>query len=122
MVVGPDGVGKTTVCHALVARAPGGVTIETDRRAMLPRRTKGVVTEPHLSQAVPAADLDREDALLFADALLNWALWVRPVVRRGVWIIGERGWWDMAVDPKLYRLNRTSDSFGCWATCCRGRI
>jgi thymidylate kinase len=104
LVVGPDGVGKTTVCHALVARAPRGVTIETDRRAMLPRLTKGVVTEPHRHKPYPLPLSIAKTLYYFADALLNWALWVRPVARRGVWIIRERGWWDMAVDPKRYRL------------------
>ena len=104
LVVGPDGVGKTTVCHALVARAPQGVTIETDRRAMLPRRTKVMGTEPHPHEPFPLQVSIGKTLYYFADALLNWALWVRPVVRRGVWIIRERGWWDMAVDPKRYRL------------------
>jgi len=104
LVVGPDGVGKTTVREALVRQAPLGITMETDRRAMLPRRTKGAVTEPHKHEPYSVPLSLAKTFYYFADALLNWALWVRPAVRNGVWIVRERGWWDMVVDPKRYRL------------------
>ncbi|MGH3609356.1 MAG: hypothetical protein ACRDRD_14875, partial [Pseudonocardiaceae bacterium] len=29
---------------------------------------------------------------------------VRPFVRRGGWVILERGWWDVAIDQRRYRL------------------
>ena len=104
LVVGPDGVGKTTVRHALAESAPPGITIETDRRAMLPRWTKGAVTEPHRQEPYPTQLSIAKTFYYFADALLNWVLWVRPAIRKGVWLVRERGWWDMAVDPRRYRL------------------
>ena len=41
---------------------------------------------------------------LFADFWLGWPLRARPFVRRGGWVLLERGWWDLAVDPRRYRL------------------
>jgi hypothetical protein len=39
-----------------------------------------------------------------ADFYLGWLVKVRPFVRRGGWVLVERGWWDMLVDPLRYRL------------------
>jgi thymidylate kinase len=103
-VVGPDGVGKTTVRHALVESMPPGIRLETDRRSLLPRLTKGMVTEPHRQEPYPPLLSMLKTFYYYADALLSWCLQVRPAVNRGVWVIRERGWWDMAVDPRRYRL------------------
>jgi len=46
-------------------------------------------------------------ALYFTDAWLVWLFRVRPQVRDGTWLVKERGWCDMIVDPRRYRL-RTS--------------
>jgi hypothetical protein len=43
-------------------------------------------------------------AYLFLDELIGWALKVAPFVRNGGWVVVERGWWDLAVDPRRYRL------------------
>jgi hypothetical protein len=40
---------------------------------------------------------------LFVDFLLGWNLRISPFVRRGGWVVFERGWWDHAVDPRRYR-------------------
>jgi thymidylate kinase len=42
---------------------------------------------------------------LFGDYLVGSLLRVRPALSRGTWVIMERGWWDIAVDPVRYRLS-----------------
>jgi hypothetical protein len=41
---------------------------------------------------------------VFVDFVLGWIVHVRPVVRAGGWVILERGWWDLVVDPGRFRL------------------
>jgi hypothetical protein len=41
---------------------------------------------------------------LFADFVLGWIMHVRPVVHGGGWVVIERGWWDIIIDPRRYRL------------------
>ncbi len=104
LLVGPDGAGKTTLRHALVQAAPRGIVIETEHRATLPRRTKGIVTEPHRHEPYRAPLSVAKTFYYYVEALLSWVLRVRPAIRRGVWMIEERGWWDIVVDPRRYRL------------------
>jgi hypothetical protein len=45
---------------------------------------------------------------VFVDFVLGWIVHVRPVVRGGGWIVIERGWWDLMVDPARFRLQRST--------------
>jgi hypothetical protein len=107
-VAGPDGTGKSTVCDALV----GGILRDRPvmrvhhRFGVLPARggEQAVVTEPHRAEPYPAPVAALKTLVLFADFWLGWVLRVRPFVRRGGWVVLERGWWDLAVDPRRYRL------------------
>jgi hypothetical protein len=65
---------------------------------------EGPVTEPHADPPYPVILSLAKTGYLFLDFLLGWAFRVRPWVRRGGWVVLERGWWDIAVDPRRYRL------------------
>jgi hypothetical protein len=118
-VGGPDGVGKTTVCEALI----GGVLADAQVLhvrfpGLLPRRDPearrairlGPGGTPDLTRlrlyppTYPAWKTHVKTVYLWVDFLLGWLVHVRPLVRRGGWVIFERGWWDHAVDPRRYRL------------------
>jgi thymidylate kinase len=105
VIAGPDGVGKTTLRLALISGPLSDRRVRDGRgQITLPRRTEGPVTEPHRDDPYPAP-LSAAKTLYYAvDYLIGWASKVRPWLRRGGWILNERGWWDMAVDPRRYRL------------------
>jgi thymidylate kinase len=108
VVAGPDGAGKTTLCDALVQVTLAGQPVLRmhHRPGLLPVRTldQGPVTEPHASAPYSAALSLAKTCYLFVDFHLGWAVRIRPWVRRGGWVLLERGWWDIAVDPLRYRL------------------
>ena len=111
VVVGPDGTGKTSLADGLVASvlASQRVLRAHQRVPLLPRRTRhqGPVLEPHgqppYSRWLSAVKL----GYLYIDELLGWFIRVRPFVAGGGWVVLERGWWDLAVDPRRYRLQST---------------
>jgi thymidylate kinase len=118
-VGGPDGVGKTTLCEALVGEVLAGAEVLHVRfPRLLPRRSAtsrleirlGPGKTPDLNAArvyppvYPAPVAVAKTLYLFVDFWLGWMLRVRPLVRRGGWVVFERGWWDHAVDPRRYRL------------------
>lgn len=112
MIVGPDGTGKTTLCTALVQRLASSVPVRelANRRgaeplSLLPGRApRGNTAVPHRHQP---RSMPLSIAKLFysyVDMTLAWSAKVRPFVRRGGWVVIERGGWDMVVDPLRYRL------------------
>ncbi|CAN5701428.1 hypothetical protein BH24ACT26_BH24ACT26_04940 [soil metagenome] len=118
-VGGPDGVGKTTVCDALIGDVLAGREVLHVRfPGLLPRRDPverrairlGSGQEPDLNRLrvypppYPALKATAKTLYLWIDFALGWLVRVRPVVRRGGWVVFERGWWDHAVDPSRYRL------------------
>jgi thymidylate kinase len=112
MIVGPDGTGKTTLCTALeqhiAARVP--VRVLANRRGaeslgVLPARApRGSTSVPHRHRAHPL--LLSVAKLLYScvDSYLGWLVKIRPFARRGGWVLVERGWWDLLVDPLRYRM------------------
>ena len=106
-VVGPDGSGKTTLVDALLkTELPGEKVLRIRRPGVLYRRTPEgiVVTEPHAKPPYPPLASIAKVVYLLTDELLGWAFRLKPYVRRGGTVIIERGWWDLAVDPRRYRL------------------
>lgn len=108
VIAGPDGTGKSTLAEGLARRlaARGPVVHLHHRPSLLPRRSahEGPVTEPHAEAPYPPVLSAMKVIYLFIDFLLGWLFKVRPRVRRGGWVVCERGWWDQAVDPRRYRL------------------
>jgi thymidylate kinase len=106
-IVGPDGAGKTTLIDALVGTELSGAPLLRMRRpGILYRRTVPdvPVTEPHKDPPYPPLLSLAKTAYIWADVFLGWALRIKPFARRGGWVIIERGWWDIAVDPLRYRM------------------
>jgi thymidylate kinase len=108
-VAGPDGTGKSTLCDALESGVLAGRAVLRvhHRFAVLPSRTKheGPVTEPHRNPPYSRALSEAKVLWLFVDFWLGWMLRALPFVRRGGWVLLERGWWDLVVDPRRYRLH-----------------
>jgi thymidylate kinase len=108
VVAGPDGAGKSSLCNALVADVLRGRSVLRlhHRPTLLPARGGSTTdsSRPHQSPPYPAVLCTAKALYLFADYTLGWAVRIRPWVRRGGWVVLERGWWDMVVDPIRYRL------------------
>lgn len=112
-VVGPDGVGKTTLTEALVDRAGGRrhVLVVANREGGVPptlllRRRPGAVTRGHTALLPPYGPVlaHAKAVYMFCDHLAAWLVRVLPHARHTGMVVIERGWWDLAVDAPRYRL------------------
>jgi hypothetical protein len=68
---------------------------------------KGATTDPatpHAQRRYPPAVSEAKIIYLFVDLLIGWLVQARPFIARGGCLLVERGWWDLAVDPRRYRL------------------
>jgi hypothetical protein len=106
-VAGPDGSGKTSFCDALLA---GALRDENVRRihhrfALLPVRGGNTSdpSQPHAEPPYAHGPSEAKVLALFGEWLVGM-LRTRPFVRHGGFLLIERGWWDLAVDPTRYRL------------------
>jgi hypothetical protein len=114
VLVGPDGVGKSTLARAL-AHSPPGKFRRVDRRhlgpgllpppARLLGRRPSDGTEPHGKQVSGMIGATARFVYLWADALLGWLPRMAVPRARSSLVILERGWFDLAVDPRRYRLS-----------------
>jgi hypothetical protein len=107
-VAGPDGSGKTSFCEALTAGVLRGEDVRRihHRFARLPVRGGGTTdtSQPHAQTPYPRGASEAKVLALFGETLVGLLGSARPFVRRGGFLIIERGWWDLAVDPARYRL------------------
>ncbi len=110
LLVGPDGSGKSTVVAELSKiAAQNSVEFHSahHRPMVLAKgRSDGPVTNPQ--GQIPRGKLPSAVKLLvvFADSVIgSWTSWKRGG-RSGV-VVVERGWFDMVVDPRRYRLPRS---------------
>jgi hypothetical protein len=112
-VAGPDGVGKSTLAVGL-EHASSGVFRRAVRLhvgpgllpppARLLGRTPSDGRDPHgRPPSSPMGSLARL-AYLWLDGFAGWWLKVKPAHIRSSLVIVERGWLDLAVDPRRYRL------------------
>jgi hypothetical protein len=113
LVVGPDGSGKSTLAQELVDEMRGDFSTVMHmhwRPGLLPRPgglvgvKAGDPSEPHAQE--PHGSL--LSLMLLAYDWLDFFLgtWLRivPARSRGGLIVMERGWLDIAVDPRRYHL------------------
>ena len=113
VVVGPDGAGKSALASSLMARC--GVFFWKSRRihwrpSLLPRLgafVGGRPTDPETPhRSTPHGRMTSIAVLLYywVDFLLGTWLKLNPLRVRSALIVVERGWWDILVDPRRYRL------------------
>lgn len=110
LIAGPDGTGKSTIAQGLqTALATHGLPVRTSH--WRPHRIAGgraastsTVVDPHGQRArSPLAGLAKL-GVVYADHLIGgWTTW-RRARREGVLIV-ERGWLDVLVDPRRYRVS-----------------
>lgn len=113
LVVGPDGAGKSTLaarlprtCAAMFRRhahshwRPGILP----RPGALVRRAPSDSTQPHAREAFGRMSSVFLLGYYWIDFLVGSLLRDLPTKIRSGLIVRERGWWDLAVDPRRYRL------------------
>ncbi len=113
LIVGPDGTGKSSLADALPALCTGPFRRWEQQHwepALLPRAGSlvGVApadpTDPHAQpQHGPLASL-ASLGYHWLDFLLGGWLRIAPLKIRSGLILVERGWWDIAIDPRRYRI------------------
>lgn len=115
---GPDGAGKTSLCLRLVSVELSDQNVLHVRfPRLLPRRDPETRRNIRLAEAsedsarrvypprYPRPVAVAKSLYLFLDFWIGWIVRVSPHIRRGGWVLFERGWWDHAVDPHRYRLH-----------------
>jgi thymidylate kinase len=110
VVAGPDGTGKSSLAASLVERLrTSGHPVRHfhHRFRALPASATSSrpTTEPHAQTPYPQWLSSIKVLYLFVDQLIGWLVTVRPLRRRGGWVVVERGWFDLAVDPLRYRIH-----------------
>jgi len=110
VIAGPDGVGKSTLREGLTE-------VLRRRYPVWSGRLSGPLSElrrskrPEESRGAPAVSGSAVSKIrvlyLFVDAVLRWLMWTRSWLKRGGWVITERGWWDIAVYPTRYRVEQS---------------
>ena len=111
VIAGPDGCGKTTIVTRLESLlAPRPILSLHHRPRLLPSRTRhsGPVLEPHKQEPYSRVLSLAKLLFLFLDYQLGWRFRIAPFVRRGGVVLLERGWWDLLVDQRRYRLHAPS--------------
>ena len=113
LIGGPDGSGKSTLAEALAEACTGIFKREARfhwRPGMLPRlggllaREQADTSRPHGQRPhAPALSLGVL-AYYWLDFCVGGLVRVWPLRLRAGLAVVERGWWDIAVDPRRYRL------------------
>lgn len=107
LLCGPDGTGKSTLAAGLLRSlaATHPVKHVHHRAQVLPRRAVQTETRPYARPPYARWLSLLKVGYLFVDFALGWRFRIRPFLRSGGWLVMERGWWDLAVDPRRYRLD-----------------
>jgi Phosphotransferase enzyme family len=113
LVVGPDGSGKSSLAEAVPALCMGPFRRWKHfhwRPGLLPRAGAllGVpLADPSDPHARPPHGVLASVASLvyhWLDFFVGGWLWIMPWKFRSGLVVVERGWWDMAIDPRRYRI------------------
>ncbi len=105
---GPDGTGKTTLATGLEERLPGETLQLHHRPEFLPYPRADVsrdFTEPYALPPRGRAKSVLKAIYLYLDWLLAWVFRIRPWTRKRGFVIIQRPWPDLRVDPHRYRLD-----------------
>jgi thymidylate kinase len=112
-VVGPDGVGKSTLALAIADALSADRPVRhvywrpgllPSPRSLLGRPDDQVVTDPHGREAQGIARGMTRLLYYALDFILGHYILYGPTLRRGGAVIVERGWDDLLVDPRRYLL------------------
>lgn len=114
-IVGPDGVGKSSVSVALAQRAPRGALWRYWRPGALPGLSGGstktlgadVNRDPHGRVVNGVFRTFVRQVYYFLDFVVGHFLIYRPALNAGRDVIVERGYDDMIVDPRRYLFRST---------------
>jgi thymidylate kinase len=110
-IVGPDGVGKSTLARCLLGRLDQTVELHHSywRPGLLPmpgtlvgKSPIGLVTDPHGRSPHGFTKAMLRLAYYAVDFLVGYWVVYWPILRRGGNIIVERGWQDLVVDSRRY--------------------
>jgi thymidylate kinase len=113
VLAGPDGIGKSTLARALPSRLQGTFRRTSTfhwRPGLLPRPGRLIgrkEADPRAPHARSPYGPILSSALLgyyWLDSFLGGWLRIWPFRARTGMVIAERGWWDIAADPRRYRL------------------
>ena len=113
VVAGPDGSGKSTLADLLLRSYEGPFRRHVHihwRPGVLPSlgtivgRAPGDPTDPHGRPAHGGLGSSAALVYYWMDFLLGSWLRVWPIRARSGLVVVERGWWDIAVDPRRYRM------------------
>jgi glycosyltransferase involved in cell wall biosynthesis len=111
VIAGPDGSGKSTLADLLLRSSEGPFRRHLHihwRPGVLPSlgtilgRAPGDPTDPHGRPAHGMWGSSAALAYYWMDFLLGSWLRVWPIRARSGLVVVERGWWDVAVDPRRY--------------------
>jgi peptidoglycan/xylan/chitin deacetylase (PgdA/CDA1 family) len=115
-LAGPDGVGKSTLARELQS-ASGGAFRRSLRLHLRPgllpapgqllRRASPDTSAPHGRPASGRLGSLTRLGYLWFDTLVGWGPKIAVPTRRSSLVVLERGWLDLAVDPRRYRLSVT---------------
>jgi thymidylate kinase len=108
---GPDGAGKSSLAAAVGLDRRHKLVVHW-RPGVLPRPgslfgdgAAAPVTNPHAFDPHGPVISAMRLVYFLTDFWAGESWRVRPAERRGCLVVIERGWWDMAVDPRRYRLS-----------------
>lgn len=105
-VLGPDGVGKSTLLATLGDKLAGAFRSRRLfhwRPAVIFAGKSAPVTNPHARPVFGALRSLAHLAGHFADYQIGWAVRIQPMLSRSGLVLFDRYFYDLAADPKRYR-------------------